>query len=278
MIPNKFHFIFGLREQKEPLHLLHYLCLASCIDVNKPLSIEFHYRHEPWGELWERIRPKLSLRLIDTASSGFRPERYEHTHEGRLIKHLGIDYAHEADFVRLDVLAEEGGIYADMDTLFVKRFPESWLGSEFVIGEEYSPLQPGEPMKPSLCNAVMLSAPQSNFVTAWRRSAESVFDGRWNTHSCREASRLWQRMPGAVRVLPSVYFYRYGSTPEGLRTLLAECDSSHPDLYSVHLWAHLWWAADRKDMTEIHAGMINREWVLNSNTTLANLARPFLPD
>ncbi|MFP4209113.1 MAG: glycosyltransferase [Wenzhouxiangella sp.] len=277
-IPRRFHFVFGLREQSEAFHLLHYLCLASCIAVNKPESIQFHYRHEPWGELWDRIRPMLTMRPIASGPSAFRPERYEDTQEGRMIRNLGIDYAHEADFLRLDILAEEGGIYADMDTLFVQRYPEAWLDSDFVIGEEYSPLAPGEPMRPSLCNAVLLSRPESAFLSAWRQGMARAFDGRWNTHSCREAGRLWHQMPEAVRVLPSAYFYRYGSTPEGIRTLLEERDCPPADLYSVHLWAHLWWSAERRDMTDVHAGMIDGEWIRKSNSTLANLARSFLPD
>jgi hypothetical protein len=41
VIPNQFHFIFGLRKQREPFHLAHYLCLESCRRVNQPESIRF---------------------------------------------------------------------------------------------------------------------------------------------------------------------------------------------------------------------------------------------
>ena len=47
MIPNIFHFVFGLKEQTEPFHLMYYLCLASCIEVNTPDKVCFHYHHEP---------------------------------------------------------------------------------------------------------------------------------------------------------------------------------------------------------------------------------------
>ena len=36
-------------------------------------------------------------------------------------------YAHAADFLRLDVLIAEGGVYADIDTLFVSRLPRAAL-------------------------------------------------------------------------------------------------------------------------------------------------------
>lgn len=277
-VPRVFHFVFGLREQHKDFHLLHYLCLASCIAVNRPEAVHFHYRHEPFGPLWDRIRPELELRRVDAAPADFDVDRYNNSQEGRLVRRLGIDYAHEADFLRLDILLAEGGIYADMDTLFVRPYPEDWLDERFVIGEEYAPLNPGEPMRASLCNAVMMARPGDPFTRAWRERMAAAFDGRWNSHSCREAGRLWQRHPDWLRVLPSAYFYRYGATPEGLATLLEEADGDHPDLYSIHLWAHLWWAADRRDMSEMHAGMIDETWIRESEATLARLARPFLPE
>lgn len=277
-IPRVFHFVFALREQREPFHLLHYLCLASCLAVNRPKAVVFHYRHEPFGPWWERIRFRLELRQVEDAPAGFDTERYDKTSEGRLIRRLGIDYAHEADFLRMDILLAEGGIYADMDTLFVRSYPDEWLADRFVIGEEYAPLEPGATLRPSLCNAVMMARAGDPFARAWRDGMAGAFDGRWNSHSCREAGKLWQWHPEQLRVLPSVYFYRYGSTPEGLASLLEETDDDHPDLFSVHLWAHLWWGAARRDMSELHAGMIDENWILNGSSTLARLARPYLVD
>lgn len=277
-IPRVFHFVFGLREQREPFHLLHYLCLSSCLAINRPEAVVFHYRHEPYGPWWDRIRPQLRLRPIDQGPAGFDPGRYAESKEGRLIRRLGIDYAHEADFIRLDILLAEGGIYADMDTLFIRPYPDEWLADRFVIGEEYAPLNAGQPMRASLCNAVMMARAGDPFAAAWRSRMTQAFDGRWNSHSCSEAGRLWQLHPEWLRVLPSVYFYRYGSTPEGLATLLEESDEVHPDLYSIHLWAHLWWDASRRDISEIHAGMIDEAWIMNSNVTFARLAHRFLKD
>src|SRR5262245_1997343 len=52
-IPRLFHFVFGLREQREPFHLVFYLCLASCRAVARPERMYFYYHHEPWGRYWE---------------------------------------------------------------------------------------------------------------------------------------------------------------------------------------------------------------------------------
>lgn len=272
----EFHFIFGLRAQTEPLHVLHYLCLESCRVVNRPHSIHFHYRHEPYGPWWERIKPALTLHRVEAAPADYAPTRYQDHPEGRLIERLSLGYAHEADFLRLDLLLRHGGVYADMDTLFVRPYPQAWYAEDFAIGEEGSPVVPDEPLRPSLCNALMFARPGARFVQTWRTRMGEVFDGRWSRHSCDEAARLWAQMPGALRVLPAAYFYRYGATRAGLRTLLDEADAPRDDLYSVHLWAHLWWSADRRDFSRTCAADIDERWLRERDCTLARLARPFL--
>jgi hypothetical protein len=271
-----FHFIFGLREQTEPFHILHYLCLASCLATNRPDAIHFHYRNEPHGAWWERIAPALQRHRLGAPPADFAPQRYAEHSEGRLIEKLGLGYAHEADFLRLEILLEHGGVYADMDSLFVQRYPDAWFDAEFAIGEENSPVVPGEILQPSLCNAVMFARPGATYARRWRERMPQVFDGRWNEHSCREAGRLWRQDPASVTVLPAEYFYRYGSTVAGLRTLLEERDRPREDLYSVHLWAHLWWKAARTDFSTVHAGQIDARWLREKDCTLAVLARPFL--
>lgn len=271
-----FHFVFGLREQTEPFHLLHYLCLASCLDVNQPDAIHFHYRNEPFGPWWDRIRPQLILHKVQGPTDGYTPERYRNSAEGRLIEHLQLGYAHEADFLRMDILLQHGGAYADIDTLFVRRYPDEWFAEEFVIAEENAPGLPGKPIAPSLCNAVMLARPQARFAALWRARMTHAFDGTWSHHSCQEAARVWFMLPDAVRVLPAVYFYRYGSSVAGFQDLFEAPAQDNPDIFSIHLWSHLWWAADRTDFSTVHAGQIDERWVHERDCVLAHHARRFL--
>src|ERR1022692_1554720 len=130
MVPKLVHFVFGLAEQDEPFHLLHYLSIESCRQVVEPKTIYFHYKHLPWGPYWDRIAPALTLvetDLVDAVldadySNGRVPADYR--------------YAHHADFIRLDALIEHGGIYADIDTIFVRDIPAELLAAPFVIGRE----------------------------------------------------------------------------------------------------------------------------------------------
>ncbi len=275
---NTFHFIFGLRPQTEAFHLAFYLCLESCRQVNAPAEIHFHYRNEPYGPWWERIRPYLVLRHIEGKTAGFAPERYASSAEGRFIEQAGISFAHEADFLRMEILIAEGGCYADMDTLFVQAYPQRFFEGEFVIGEERAFVGDDGILRPSLCNAVMFAQPGARFARAWLARMGEAFDGTWNRHSCFEAARLWDTLPDAVQVLPHSYFYRHTWTPRGIQTLFEACDRrSHADLYSIHLWAHLWWSETRRDFTDFHAGLITPEFVRSVDTTYNLIARRFLP-
>src|SRR5690606_32309339 len=200
----------GLREQKEPFHLMYYLCLASCLHVNKPDAVHFHYYHEPWGEWWERIKPRLVLRRIvpDQAIANYQ------------YADPSLDafrYAHLADFARLKILQEEGGIYADIDTLFLRPLPDHWRQREFILGQEKPPATAqGEG---SLCNAWIASAPGAEFGRLWLQEMGNAFDGSWSNHSTLLPHRLWRRHPEYIDVEPESSFYALDWTPQGIEDL-----------------------------------------------------------
>jgi hypothetical protein len=275
-IPNEYHFVFGLREQHEPMHVAHYLCLESCRQVNRPDRIHFHHRHEPYGEWWERIRPHLSLHRVGKTSQAPSIRARDESPETRLIRESGWLYAHEADFIRLEVILESGGVYADMDTLFVQALPQRLFRYDFVLGEE--PPLPGSLgiLRPSLGNAVIMSRTRAPFAARWLEQMHRVYDGSWDRHSTQEAARLWGEMPEALHVVPQRFFYRHAFTREGIHALLTGFDPDYSDVYSMHLWAHLWWDERRTDFTEFHAGMLTEAFIRSEDTTYNVIARQFL--
>ena len=272
-----FHFVFGLRPQAEPFHLVHWLALESCRRTQDAATVHLHCRHLPWGPWWERIAPHLDVHRVGDAPRGFDTSRYADTDEGRMIASRGWDYAHEADFLRLEILRDAGGAYADIDTLFVARYPDAWFGRDCVIGEEPALRGDDGLLHPSLCNAVIVARPGAAFVRRWLDEARTSFDGTWNRHSCAAAARLWTTMPDAVHVLPQHVFYRHGPTRAGIATLFEERDDRLDGIASLHLWAHLWWDATREDFTHFHAGLVTPEWVARGTSTVAAIAQRYLP-
>ena len=268
MIPNVFHFVFGLRKQTEPFHLMYYLCLASCLDVNQADEVHFHYHHEPWGEWWDRIKPRLQLRRIDPEQS-IASYRYA---DPTLDQYR---YAHLADFARLQILQEEGGIYADIDTLFLRPFPQEWRSREFILGQEKAPALAGE--GGSLCNAWIAAAPGAEFSRRWLDGLHQAFDGSWSNHSTLLPYRLWQQHPHIISVEPESAFYALDWTPRGIEDLFLRSVELPSYAYSLHLWNHLWFAKDRLDFSHFHAGLLSVDYVLYANTTYAKNARAHLP-
>jgi glycosyltransferase involved in cell wall biosynthesis len=273
MIPRIAHFVYGLREQDEPFHFLHYVAIESCRRVLAPDAIYFHHKHRPWGRWWSLIRPHLLLLEVDqaaeVAAAEYRPELVPPEYR----------YAHHADFVRLDVLIEHGGIYADIDTIFLRPLPAELYDAPFVIGRE-SPVRDelSRELRPSLCNALLMAEPGATFARAWRAQMADALNGTWTNHSGFLSERLSRDLPAEVRIVPETSFFSFRSDPDGLVSLLERRAPVAAEALSVHLWGHLWWDRRRLDFSRAHAGWYVPPLVRWAPTTLADLARPYLPE
>lgn len=272
MIPRAVHFVFGLRKQTEPFHVLHSVAIESARRYLAPDVIHFHYKELPWGPHFDRVRPYLTLHEVDLVGEVLEAD-YD-----RVLVPDRYRYAHHADFIRLDALIEHGGVYADIDTVFVAEFPDELFESPFVIGRE-APVRDertGE-WRPSLCNALLMAEPGSVFATRWREQMAGSLNGTWSNHSGFLAESLTLKFKDKVRVEPPQTFCPFPSTAEGLAQLLERDTPVPPGALSVHLWAHLWWDRRRTDLSRVHAGRLTAGQLGRARTTLASLARPFLP-
>lgn len=271
-IPRHFHFVFGLREQNSPFHLLHYLCLESCLRVNRPDRVTLYHHYQPYGRYWELIKNRIELVRVPL-NPRVSTQHYKSEFIGR---HLV--YAHHADFIRLEKLVEHGGVYADIDTIFVRPIPDELYEKSFVIGRE-DPVPHPETgvMQDSLCNALMLAEPGSAFARVWLERMPAALDGSWSNHSCQLAARLAAEFPDLLHIEPAVTFYPYMWTQADIRALLDEAHPFPPGACSVHLWAHLWWPKGKDEMSSVHDKQITADYVRETDTTLTRIARPFLP-
>src|SRR2546427_163563 len=117
-VPRIAHFVYGLRPQDQPFHVVHYLAVESCRQVLRPDKILFHCKHVPYGVFWDAIRRHITLLRVDEA-----PEVTATSYDEAVVPSEYL-YAHHADFIRLDALIEHGGVYADIDTLFLRPCPD----------------------------------------------------------------------------------------------------------------------------------------------------------
>lgn len=271
-IPNIVHFVWGLKDEPEPFHLVHYLCVESCRRVLRPERILLHCRHRPLGPYWQLVESGVTVTPAELA-----PEVATASYDDRLVP-SSYRYAHHSDFIRLDALIEDGGIYADLDTLFVTPFPEEFFAEKFVLGQEDDVRDEltGE-VRPSLCNALLLSEPRSLFAVMWRRTMAAALNGSWSNHSTLLPYELSQKLPDAVRVEPPRSFFHYGPSKDGLYRLFEGLERDTAGVLSIHLWSHLWWEAERLDFSSVHAGLLTEDFVRRVDTTYNVLARAYLP-
>jgi hypothetical protein len=271
-IPRTAHFVFGLRPQVEPFHLVHYLALASCAAVVQPDRIVVHCHELPYGFYWDLARPMVELARVEPVQ-----HVVDFPYDDPVVRHYS--YAHQADVVRLDVLAEHGGLYADIDTVFVSPPPDDFWESAAVIGREADVFDPRtERLRPSLSNALLMAEPGAAFVTRWRAQIEAALDGTWSAHSCFLAHDLAAAHPDEVRVEPERTFHPFPPTADGLRRLLVDRETDFTGIVSMHLAAHLWWEGSRRDFSTVHARQVDEAWIGAGATTYAVAARRFLPD
>jgi hypothetical protein len=253
-IPKIVHFVYGFK-QSEELPFYAYMAIVSALHYNPGWKAVFHYHKEPFGAHWERLKPRLVLNQIsDFSFFGIAP-----------IQH----YAHKADIVRLLALKQIGGAYLDIDTLTARSF-EPLVEHEFVMGiQAHLNEQRG-----GLCNAAMLSKPNSRFVKRWL-SKYAYFhskgrDQLWDFHSVKLPALLSYSHPDEIKVLEHDAFF-YPLWLDVDRVLLSE--GSHrwmPHMRESFLF-HLW-----NGFTENQINAIDGKYIMESKSIYAEIARPAL--
>jgi hypothetical protein len=273
-IPNQFLFIFGLKEQREPFHLSHYLCIESCWQVNQPERIYFYFHHEPFGPYWKAARERVIPVRVDLIPL---VSRFHYGLRNWTCKKYR--YAHQSDFIRLEKLVEKGGIYADIDTIFVHTIPPHLFDKPFVLGREDDIFCTGTHcIQPSLCNALIMSRKHSEFAHLWLTKMKTAFDGSWSNHSTLLPQQLSEQYPELIHIEPSRSFYKHMWTRQGIHTLLEGCDKDYEGVISMHLWSHLWWSKKRRDFSDFHEGLLTEHYIREVDTTYNLVARRFLPE
>ena len=192
-IPNILHFIYGFKEQNEEFELYKYLSIKSAHDLNKPDKIYFYYYNEPFGYWWNKIKEYLTLIKVIPPTEIYGNKLYH--------------YAHQADVIRLQKLIEHGGIYLDIDTICLKSFSDL-LHYDFVMGRQTNC---DNTDTYGLCNAVVLSAPNSEFAQKWLETYKTFRstgrDFYWDEHSVLKPLLLSNIYKDNIKILDHNSFF-----------------------------------------------------------------------
>lgn len=249
LIPNKFHFIQLKGKRKFGLH--HAIAIKSCHEVNKPDVINIYYDEEPSGKHWKSIKHLVNEVKINPPTEIF----------GKPVKHL----AHKSDVIRLQVLLEEGGIYCDTDTIFVKPY-EFFQECNLVLGEQ------GENGTEGICPAVIMSEPDSKFIKEWFIGFKEHFHGgdpgtvTWCTHSVMYPRMIIPRFSDYVTMANFQCFFYPMYHREHLKELFEEC-RVFPNAFSFHLW---------ETCSQEYLNKLTPEYINSVDTTYNLIARKYL--
>jgi GT2 family glycosyltransferase len=264
-IPNILHFVYGMEPQTEEFELYKYIAVMSAWTVNRPEKVYFYYRYEPFGKWWEKIKPILTMEMVEPISSIF----------GNPVCHR----AHQADILRLQKLIERGGIYLDIDTISVSTM-RPFLGSNhhFIIEKQdsYNPDQDGQVY--GICNAVMLSRPYARFPMKWlsqyRTFRSKGDDENWDEHSVRLPKQLIKMEPDSTNItLLSGKSFLYPLWEDMRRVLfkpevsVEEYRKIAGESYCIHLWD-----------SSMHSILVSmtEDFIMETDTLYNVLARKFL--
>ena len=214
-IENICHFIFGFKEQTEEFLFCFYIAVFSAYIINKPDKIYFYYHYEPFGKWWEETKkiPSIKLEKIDIP-----------THIGS--KEI-IKVPHKADWARINILFNKGGIYLDIDTICIKPWKELLLKNDVVLGKQWP--------HPGICNAIMFTKPKTEFFKIWLENYEKHFlPEEWNEASIELPLALSKEYPHLLHVEEPETFFR----PSWRQTdqIFKDKNDIPTSLISLHLW------------------------------------------
>lgn len=212
-IPNIIHFVFGLKEQTEEFLFVYFVSIYSAWIINKPDKIYFYYHYEPYGKWYNKLKniPNIIFEKVNIP-----------THIGKkLIKKT----AHKADIIRMEKLITRGGIYMDIDTISVRKY-NYLLNNEVVLGKEGNY---------GICNAIMMTKPNSKFFKIWMDKYEDEFltDG-WAEASIILPKKLYNKYSELVSLQDEDIFFlpSYNDTDK----IFQKNNDIPNNLITLHLW------------------------------------------
>lgn len=207
------HFVFGMKKQTEEFLFSFYIAVYSAYLINNPDIIYFYYHYKPYGIWWNKLKliPNIKLEKIDIP-----------THIGsKIIKKT----AHKADWVRINMLYNKGGVYLDIDTICVKHW-KHFFNEDVVLGQE---------IPNGICNAIMFTKSKSKFFKLWLDNYESHFNPNgWREASIELPEKLSKKFPNLITLKqPDVFFLpNYNETHK----IFVDKNEIPKNLISLHLW------------------------------------------
>jgi mannosyltransferase OCH1-like enzyme len=213
-IPKIIHFIWF--SGGRPFNIVNYIAIKAAMFHNPDYKIILHCTEEPNNIYYDYVKKDISINIIEEPSYINNNKVYA--------------FQHKADYVRLNILKNMGGIYLDTDFILTKSL-DIFLNNNFVMGKE----RPNS--EDFLCNCVIMSEPNSEIVNEWLHIYENSwgedFIANWMGHSVMIPAQL--RKKHEMKVCDNYYFYPF--LWDNLSILYDEDNlENYENSYGIHLW------------------------------------------
>ena len=215
-IPKIIHFIhFGYTD----FHFIHYYSIKTAYINNPTYTIYLYYHKEPTNNIyWNNIKSLVNLVYTPPPNNIF---------DNKLIK-----YAHKADIIRLQKLIEYGGIYLDIDVFTIKSFDDLLNSNKSTI----MGFQAMNTQFQGLCNAVILSKPQSSFLKLWYEQYKSFDNSQWDYHSVHLPLLLATQNPELIDIKSQDTFFPISWFEFDILFKKNNNFTKLKQSYTLHLW------------------------------------------
>lgn len=253
MIPKNIFFIFGLREDfcGKPFDYFHYLNILSAKICNPDYQIYVYYHYKPESIYFEKLKKFCKLVKIKDFDSLINQYKYK----------FGEQLAGR---IRLQLLNDYGGVYLDTDVVCCKSFNDL-LSDDCVMCEEYGPFD-GKQQLAGLCDAIILSRPNSGFIRKWIQGYETDYRENWNYNAVKMPLHIAQDNPNLITRLDTKSFFKFQWDEVGASQLFSE-NHDFSECYCIHLWESI----NYKFLIKY-----NRDYILQNNNTLSNVYKKIL--
>ncbi len=240
-IPNIIHFMYFIGPNSREFGFINYLAVRTAYEVQKPKIIYFYYNNEPSNNInWERMKQYVTMVKI------IPPTNF-----------MGIEIKYpqyQADIVRLEKLKEHGGIYLDTDILMIKPLTP-FMNEECVLGGEgyidhVSDLHTTDISKiGSISNAVILSKPNSRFISLWLDTLPDGFKKNiWAYHAVVLPFELYKKDTTLFTLQEVEAFIPFDFRDKYIFSSDVKQIFRLNKSYTMHMWETIW----RDDISKIN--------------------------
>lgn len=197
-IPDVVHYIyFSPNDDPNPADLTFrsFLSIKATLLRLRPSEVKIHTTNpmNPTNVWWQQLAPHVTI-VPHNRSALVGPL-------GRPYTDFGV--SHQSDFLRLDLMYHEGGMYFDTDIYPARPFTALRRSSrDAVLGHEGG-------NRYGFGSGVILARPGSEFIGKWRAKFEdgSYNPWVWNYHAIRVPKLLQIRFPDLVCPLSPAAFH-----------------------------------------------------------------------